>query len=335
MWQRRYKPLRVQEKLIFALLGLIGVVLLGAIGFKLLGLSIREAFFMSIITITTLGARDVDKLGPAGEIWTMILIVIGFTVAGVSFSYLLATITGGELRKIFGRRQLENKIKSMRNHFIICGYGRVGMMVCENLLCENVPFVVIENDPNKTSILEEKNILYILGDAEEEETLVQAGIERARGLVAVLGNDATNVYVTLTARGLNNNLTIVARHESMATEKKLIRAGADKVISPHKIGATRITNLLLRPTMVEFVDIASRGVELELDEIEIKEGSSLEGKTLKDSGLRRDYGVMVVAIKRPDGSTLFSPTAETVLETGDVLITIGKTGSLDNYPERK
>lgn len=325
--------LSLHTKLLLAVLCLIGVVAIGTAGFYFLGLELREALFMSVTTIALLGARDVDKLGAAGEIWTIILLVIGFTVASISFSYLLATITSGELRKILGRRQLESKIKSLKNHFIVCGYGRMGMMVCENLLEENVPFVVVEKDVNKTNLLEQREIPYILGDATEEETLIEAGIGRAKGLLAVLGDDATNIYVVLTARGLSNNIMIVARHEAPGTEQKLLRAGANKVISPHKICAYRITNLLLHPTIVEFVEITSRDVELELDEIVVREEMPFAGKSLRESELRKQYGIMVVAIKRKDGSTVFSPTAEEIILPGDVLITIGKKGSLANFPQ--
>lgn len=320
-----------RKRLIASLVILFLVFLIGAAGFYALGVpTALESAFMTIITLTTLGARDVRDvhLGSGGELWTMILITVGFVVVAYAFSNLLALMTGGELRKLLGRRKLENKIKSMRNHFIICGYGWVGRLICEQLHDEGIGFVVIDNSEKETAAAEEQGHLYILGDASDEETLTQAGIKRAKGLVSVLNNDANNTYVALTARGLKKELMIVARAESQATERKLLMAGADRVVCPHRIGARRITNLLLRPGIVEFVDVAARGLELEVNEVNITEGSPLAGRELRNSRLREDGGVMVVAVKRADGTTIFSPTAETVLKQGDTLITIGQRGEL-------
>ena len=317
--------MNAQKKLLLALVVLILTVFAGAVGYYWLGLDFLESTYLSVITITTLGMRDVGNLGVAGKIWTMIVVSVGFAVAAFAFSYLLAVITSGELQRVFGRRQLENKIKSMKNHYIICGYGRMGSIICDNLAKEKVPFVVIENDPNKTQLLEQKQFLYLLDNATEEHTLIGAGIERAKALIAVLGSDSDNVYVTLTARGLNDKIQIVARSESGDTEKNLIRAGANRVVSPHHIGAMRITNILLHPAIVEFVDVAARDVELQVDEIEIAEDSELIDKPLKDSKLREKSGLIVV-IKRKDGTVIFSPTAGTIIKQGDLLITIGKRG---------
>ncbi len=315
-----------QKKFLYALLVLIIVVLAGAEGYYWLGLDFLDSIFMSVITITTLGMRDVDNLGKAGEIWTIIVASLGFTVAAFTFSFLLAMITSGELQRVFGRRQLENKIRRMKNHYIVCGYGRMGSILCENLAKEGAPFVVIENNPIITQQLEQKQFLYLLDNATEEHALINAGIEHAKALISVLDNDSDNVYVTLTARGLNDKIQIVARAESPESEKNLIRAGANRVVSPHQIGAMRITNILLRPAIVEFVDVAARDVELEIDEIEIPEDSEFVGKPLKDSKLRQKRGMIVVVIKRKDGTIIFSPTADTVIKSGDILITIGKRG---------
>jgi voltage-gated potassium channel len=316
-----------RKRLSLSLLVLILVLLVGAAGFHALGLGLLDALYLSVVFLTTTGARDVSKMGALAEIWSILVILIGATAAAIAFSNLLAVVAGGELRKIIGRRKLETKIQGMRNHHIICGYGRMGSLVCEELKAREVPFVVVDNDEAKTVHLEEQGLLYILGDATEEEILVRAGIRNARGLVSVVGTDADNVYVTLTARGLNSDLQIVALARGKGTESKLLRAGANRVESPHKIGALRMTNLLLRPAIVDFADIATKGVELEIKEVEIDSDSPLAGKHLKESQLRERENVMVVAIKRKDGSTLFSPTAETELKPGDTLITIGQSPS--------
>jgi voltage-gated potassium channel len=314
-----------RKRLSLSILVLILVLLIGAAGFHALGLGLLDALYMSVVFLTTTGARDVSRMGNRAEIWSILVIVFGATAAAVAFSNLLAVVAGGELRKIIGRRKLETKIQNMRNHHIICGYGRMGSLVCEELKARGVHFVVVDNDESKTTLLEEQGLLYILGDATEEQILTQAGIHKARGLVSVVGTDADNVYVTLTARGLNSELQIVALARGKGTETKLLRAGANRVESPHKIGALRMTNLLLRPAIVDFADVATRGVEFEIKEIEIPPDSPLAGKHLKESRLRERENVMVVAIKRKDGATLFSPNAETELKPGDTLITIGQS----------
>jgi len=321
--------LNARKRLVISLVILFLVFWAGAVGYRLLGVSTnREAAYYAVETITRLGARDVKELGPWGEIWSMIVVTVGFAVAAYAFSNLLALTAGGELRTIFGRRKLENKIKNMHDHYIVCGYGRTGQMICDNLHSNNAAFVVIDVSPDKTSQLDKSGYLYIQGDASDEEILLESGIKRAKALVTVLSADADNVYVTLTARGLNRNLTIVARAETGATEKKLLMAGADQVVSPPRIGAMRITNLLLRPAIVDFADVAARGLELEIDELVIGEDSPIAGKQLRESRLREEAGVMVVAVKQSDGTTILSPPAETVLKQGDTLITIGRRGGL-------
>jgi len=317
-----------RTKVTISLLVLLAVVMVGAAGYHILGLDVLESIYMAVITLTTVGARDVDKLGRPGELWTIIFIAVFFTVAVYTFSNLLALVAGGELRKVLGRRHLQDKIKALRDHIIVCGYGGMGKLVCQDLLAHSVPVVVVDSSADKTTELEEAGVLYVLGDATEEQTLLTAGIEHARGLVATLPHDSDNVYATLTARSLRSSLKIVARAELASTENKLIRAGADRVVCSRKIGAARITNLLLRPAIVELVDVASRGVELEVGELTVEAGSPLANKPLRDSGLRESTGAMVVAIRRKDGTTIYSPPPQTVLLEGDSLITIGKSGGL-------
>ena len=318
-----------KTKLIVSLLVLLAVVMIGAAGYRMLGLDSIEAVHMAVVTLSTVGNRSIERAGWADEIWTIVFIAVGFTVAVITFSNLVAIMAGGELRKLFGRRKLQDKIKSLRGHIIICGYGGMGRLICEDLMAHSVPLVVIDLSVDKTTKLEQLGLLYVLGDASEEQTLLEAGIQQAKGLVTVLHNDSDNVYVTLTARSLNDKWEIVAKSEVRSTENKLLRAGADRVVCPHLIGAVRVTNLLLRPAIVELVDVASRGVELEIGEIDIEPNSPLINKKLHESGLREDRGIMVVAIKRRDETTIYNPPAETVLTEGDSLITIGKSSSFD------
>jgi len=312
--------------LIVSLVVLLLTVVVGTAGYRLFGYAYTESVYMAVQTIVRLGARDVQ--GPGQEIWAIVVVAVGACAAVYAFSTFVALITGGELRKMFGRQKLENKIKSMRNHYIVCGYGRMGQLICEDLRKADVPFVAVDNSEQRTAMLEEKGSLYIFGSASDEAVLVRAGIKRAKGLVAVLGNEAENVYITLTARGLNSNLMIVSKAESQRTENKLLMAGANRVVCPHQIGAMRITNLLLRPAIVEFVDVAAKGLALEIDEVVVTDDSPFVGRALAESKLRERVGAMVVAIKRLDGTAIYSPTADTVLEVGDTLITIGQRGKI-------
>jgi voltage-gated potassium channel len=226
-----------------------------------------------------------------------------------------------------GRRKLLSKISQLGGHIIVCGYGRMGQTVISQLTQRGVTVVVIDNDPAKTTELEELGVLYILGDAAEEETLRQAGVMQARGLVAVLPEDSANVYVTLTARGLRDDLNIAARAEQLSAEPKLQRAGANRVICPSVIGAIRVANVMVRPNVADFIEVTAKGVELELDEYLVGPESPLKDQTLKGADLIRKAGVIVVAIKRADGETVFNPKAEEHIREGDTLIVIGPSGT--------
>ena len=306
------------------------VVLAGTLAYRLVeGWPLMDAFYMTIITISTVGLEKVRELDLWGRIITMALIVGGIGTASYAVGCIVQVATQGEIQRLFGRRKLAKQINALETHFIVAGFGRMGRLICHELSRARVPFVVVEKSPERTQEAERGNFLYVLGDASDEEVLKSAGIEKAKGLVAVLNTDADNVFVTLTARQLNPNLLIISRAEDPTTEPKLKRAGANRVISPHAIGARRITEIITRPAMIDFIDVATqRGTsELEMDEIVLVEGSPIPGKTLEDSGLRQKSGVLVVAIKRSGGQTILNPGAEIVLEENDTLITIGPAGS--------
>ena len=316
-----------RTKFILSLLVLVVVFLVGAAGYVVLdAASPLESFYMTAIILSTVGLREPEWIDGPGRVWTIVIIVFGITAVLIAFSSLQAMIIGGEVRRVFGRRKLQTKISQLKGHIIICGHGRMGRLVASELHRQKVPLVVIDNDPAKTSDLEEQGILYVLGPAEEEETLVQAGLMNARGIVTCLREDAHNVFVALTARSLRSDLLIVARAEQIASQSKLERAGADRVICPQVIGATRVTNVLTRPNVVDFVEVAARGVELEMDEHVIGADSPLRGKLLKDSELRQKAGAMVVAIRRDDGTTIYGPSPDVQLLEKDILILIGRAG---------
>lgn len=323
-----------RSKLLLSICVLIGAFWVGVVGYVVIdGASLFDAIYMVSITLSTVGFQEATWLSPLGKVWTVFVIIFGIAAVLTAFASLQAAIIGGELRRLMGRRKLQNKINQLRDHIIICGYGRMGALVAVELHAENIPVVVIDNDRSKTEMLDEAGLLYILGSAEEEETLLQAGLMTAKGIVTCLNDDAFNVFVTLTARSLRETILIVARAEMTNSVNKMERAGANRVICPQVIGARRITNMLVRPAVVDFIDVAARGLELEVDEHVIGEHSSLCGKRLQESGLREKGGI-VVAIKREDGSTLYEPPADTEIQTNDTLILIGRKGMSSRFKEK-
>ncbi len=306
----------------------VTVVLVATFGYMLIeGWTFGEAFFEALMIISTVGLKEPRPASTSGNIWTAFVTVFGIASIAVIFSLMTLVIVSGELRRALGRTTLLNRINQLSGHFIVCGYGRMGQSVHQQLKAHGAKTVIIEKDPDTTARLEEQGELYVLGDAAEEETLKQAGLMRARGLVVALPEDSGNVFVTLTARGLRNDLNIAARAEQPSAEPKLLRAGANRVICPAVIGATRVANLMIRPNVADFIEVTARGVELELDEYYVAEDSPLVNQTLQEADLRSKAEVMVVAIKRADGKTVFSPGAKETIQGGDTLIIIGQTGA--------
>ncbi len=327
----------LQKRHITALLFLLTIVFIGTWGYVLLEhASILDAFYMTIITLTTVGYKEVFPLDEWGRIFTIFIIFFGMGTVIYLAGSVTQIIVEGELRKILGRRKLENKIKSLRNHIIVCGYGRIGEVVCKEIQAHgNTEIVIIENAPQVLTKLEEAGYLYIPGDATEDDSMMRAGIKWAKGLISVLNSDANNVYITLTARNLNPDIFIVARSSSPLSERKLLQAGANKVISPHYLGGKRMAQILLRPTVTEFIDFALHdpSIELSLGEIPVKEKSVLDGVSLLESGIRQRLDLIIVAIKKSSGKMLFNPRSETIIEAGDTLIALGNTHNLTKLEE--
>ncbi len=316
-----------RKRLIIALLVLLTVYLVGTAGYVVLeGASFADAAFMTATTLSTVGYREVFPLHGTGRAWTILIIVFGIGTVFAAFGTVTAMIVGGEVGRMLGSRKLHAQISQLSGHVIVCGFGRMGSLVTQGLRERHTPVVVIDRDAARTRQIERDKVLYVLGDASEEATLLEAGILRARALVCVLPHDADNVFVTLTARGLRKDLFIISRAEQSASEPKLLRAGANRVLSAHAIGAVRIANILTRPHVVDFVDMAARGVELEMDEYVIAPGSPIQGKTLREARIRQRANVMVVAIQHADGRTTFNPGADAVLQAHDTIITIGQAG---------
>ncbi len=290
-----------------------------------------DSIYMTIITLSTVGYGEVRNIGAAGRIFTIILILFGIFTITYIVRLMAETAIQDEIRSIFGRRKLDKKIKSLKDHYVICGYGRLGRIICKELLRKSIPLIVIENDEQAREQLEQDKLPYIYLDATEEEALIESGIERAKGLVSVVSSDPKNVYISLTARGLNPKLYIISRAEDGGSERKLIRAGANKVILPYMIGGIRMAQAIIRPNVSDFFELAihDHSFELKIEEITVGEGSSLDNLTLIDSGIRREMDIIIIGIKQKDGKMLFNPSSQTKIQSGDILIAMGRDKDLE------
>lgn len=319
----------IRQRLIFSGLLITLIVAFGTSGYMVIeGWGFLDSIYMTIITLTTVGYREIHDLSVEGIIFTIILIVGGVGTMLYALSIGAKLILEGELQEIFGRKRLKNQIKELNKHYIICGYGRMGRIIFRELEAKAIKCVVIEKN---TDTLEDKNgILLVKGDATRDETLKQVGIERAIGLISVLPTDAENLYVVLSARELNPELFIVARAGEEGSEQKLLRAGADRVVSPYYIGGLRIAHTVLKPAVVDFIEFATKSgnIDLQLEEIPVQKGSDLAGLTLDKCGIGRELGIIIVAIKRTTGDMEFNPTFRTHIKAGDILIAVGEVSKL-------
>lgn len=319
----------------FLIIGILIVVLLllgGTIGYMVIeGWPFTEALYMTVITLSTVGYSEVRMLSPAGRMFTMVLIVTGVGFVFYLAGSLIRFMVEGRIREILGRRKLERKIRGQKGHHIICGYGRVGSAVCDTLLSKRLDIVVIERDPLRVSKLHELNILHVKGDATDEENLISAGVEHARGLVAALKTDSENVYVTLSARQINPELFIMARAGEEQAERKMLAAGADKVVCPYRMGAHRMAQTILSPTVTDFLDLTLMDAnrDFQMEEMPVDPSSKLVNVALLDSGIRQELDLIIVAVKKAAGDMLFNPSSKTALEAGDTVITIGEAENLE------
>lgn len=312
------------------IIAMLLVVVVGSLWFDLVeGFDPLDAVYMTIITISTVGFSEVSPLDTSGRIFVLLLIVSGLTVMTFTLGALGRVIIEGSINRYLGRHKMNRDIDHMKGHYIVCGHGRMGQILCLELTAEKVPFVVIDGDPETAEQLIEMGYKVVQGDATEDEILEKAGVKRAKGLVAVVNRDVDNLYITMSAREMSREenpwLYILSRATDEGASRKISRAGADRVISPYTIGGMRIVQALLRPTVYDLVDIAtqSKGLDLMFEELEIGAGSKLDGLPLKNSGIRASFDVMVIGIKKPSGRMVFNPGPEVVLQVGDVLVMLG------------
>lgn len=319
----------VKRQLAHSLLLIAGLIFLGTIGYVMVeGWSAFDSLYMTIITITTVGYGEVHPLSNSGRVFTLFLIVGGVGTILYALNNAARILIEGELQDMVGRRKVEKKIKGLKDHYIVCGYGRMGKVICKELHEQESQFVVIEKEHIDTDSAD--SILFISGDATRDEVLREAGIERATGLISVLPTDAENLYVVLSARVLNPELNIVARAGEEGSEQKLLRAGADRVVSPYHIGGLRIAHSVLKPAVVDFIEFATRSgnIDLRMEEVYVREGSRITGMTLDECGIGRELGIIIVAIKESGGEMRFNPTFKTTIKAEDILIALGERAKL-------
>lgn len=311
----------------------VGLLLIvaGTIGYIVIeGWPWLDALYMTMITLSTVGYGEVHDVSQVGRIFTMFLVFfgVGFTlfIAGAVMQF----VVDGRLRVFLGRRRLDQQIGRLRDHYIICGYGRIGRVLCKKLRRKPIQMVVIEMDPELTSAMEEDGVLYIVGNASDESVLRKAGIEHAKMLVSILATDTDNVFLVLTARQLNPDLYIIARASRDESASKLIAAGASKVESPYNVGAARMANSILRPTVTDFLDLAfaHKRKDIQMEELPVHTTSPLVDVMLKDSGIRANYNCIIIAIKSSDGDMTFNPSFEYKIKNGDTLIAVGEVENL-------
>ncbi|MGV8075466.1 MAG: potassium channel family protein [Syntrophobacteraceae bacterium] len=295
--------------------------------------SFLEGLYMTIITLTTVGFGEVRPLHENGRVFTIVLIFMGAGFVAYNLAYFTQLMLDGNLMELYRRRRLKKRLAQLSGHFIVCGYGQMGQIIVEELLKTHIPVVVIEHNETELLRLSEKGILHLDGDATEEDNLTDAGVGRAKGLVAVVNKDTDNVFIVLTARDLNKELLIFARAGTAGTEKRLVKAGANRVVSPYAIGAVRIAHYILRPTVTDFLDLAlsNEGLELRMEELTIPENAEFVGKELMNSGIRGRYNLIVVAIKRRDETMIYNPSPQELLHAGDILVVIGPQENLSRF----
>lgn len=293
---------------------------------------LSDAWYMTVITITAVGYEEIHPLNTAGRLVASVLLVGGITAMGLWFALITSAVIEMDLAHVFRNRRTMKRISGLKDHTILCGAGRTGRQVIRELVASNSPYVVIEIDPMRVELVREidPDALIVEADATNDQSLIAAEIGRARGLLAALSSDTDNVFVCLSARDLQPNLTIVARAYADETTQKLYKAGADHVVSPNIIGGTRMASVLLRPHVVSFLDVATRsgGLALSLEEVEVPKGSPLDGQTLAESALRRQTGLMVIAVRRAAderaSSLIYNPGPDEKIMSGNHLIVLGR-----------
>lgn len=324
--------MKLVSKLRLVLFMLFTVLITGTFGYCWIeGWSLLDSFYATVTTMATVGYGDFTPRTIGGKIFTVTVIIFGVGTMLYAFGLITELIIESRL----GRGKLQKMINKMKNHYIICGCGRIGFLISRELAAEKMPFVVVDSNPDVIEKIQEEGFIYCKGDATQDKILIEAGIKRAKGIVCVLPTDAENLYVILTAKELNHEIYILSRSEEEESEHRLLRAGADRVMSPYTLGGSRMAMAILRPAMLDFIEITTRrqSLELRMEEITICDGSSLIGQSLEESGIRQNYGLIIVAVKKESGKMIFNPLANYVIARGDRLIAMGEDKNVKQFSE--
>lgn len=310
---------------------------LGTLGFVLIaGFPLVDAVYMAIMTMTTVGYGEIHPLGRAGRIFNSFYMVISVSTMLMVIGVMTQAILEAQFRDVFGRRRVRKMIESLRGHYIVCGFGRVGRGAAEELRKNGEAVVVVDRDEKRLEWAQKQGCLTLGGDATSDDSLREAGIERAAGLVAALSTDADNLFLVMSAKALNGGLRVAARSSDEPTEKKLLRAGADAVLAPYKTAGAQMALSLLKPHVRQFLDFALATPEwdVRIEQVEVDPGSDLVGKSLAEARIRGEMQVVVLAIRRSGGGMEFNPPAAAVIETGDCLVVMGEAEPLRRFEIR-
>jgi len=323
----------VDRRILASLIMLGLLILIGSLGYMVLDqVGWFNALYMTMNTMTTVGFREVWKLSRSSQVWTLFIMLGGIGMFFFIFGQIAQQMV--DFKRI-RRIRMQNQVNNISGHYIVCGFGRMGRAVSEEFAEEAIPFVVIEQNDDKLALIQDRKFMFVEGDATRDEYLLQAGIEKAQGLIAVLANDADNLFLTLTARSLSKDLYILARSMEVATTNKLLRGGANKVVNPYETAGHKMARMAIKPGVVEFVEIATNRtkVDLTMETITVVKGSGAEGKSLIGLDLRKQYNLIVTAITSPGGSARFNPDPTYELAAGDVLLTLGNLKNLKRFEQ--
>jgi voltage-gated potassium channel len=316
--------LLLRSRLILILSAFLVPLTIGTFGFALIeDYPWFDAFYMAVITITTVGYFEVRPLSTAARIFNSFLILFGVSMLLLAVGIMTQTIIELEFSRYFTRRRTKKMIEILKNHFIVCGYGRVGRGAAEELKRTGVPFVVLERDEHKVDRAMRAGLVAALGDATLDVNLREVGIDKAKGLIATLSSDADNLFLVLSAKTLNPKLQISARVLEEEAEAKMRRAGADTVLAPYNITGSRLAQAILKPHVVQFLDFATIGLDVGIEQVQVAHNSEYASKSLRELALRKEVGIIVLAIKRASGEMIFNPDAESEVAGGDYLIAMG------------
>ena len=322
--------------LIIVVLASALLVALGTVGYMLIeNWSMLDSLYMTVITLSTIGYGEVHAVSQPGRIFTLVLIFLGVGFFLYVIGNVVQFLVEGRIRLILGRLKLDKKIGQLNNHYIVCGYGRMGRALCRYLTQKNLEFVAIEKNADRIPVMNQDGILYISGEATAEENLLKAGLKRASNLITALGTDADNVFLVLLAKGLNPNLYVVARASQNASKMPLYTAGADIVVSPFDVGARRMAHAVLRPNVIRFLELAfaDESTDIHIEEVTVSESSTLVDVSLQESGIRQNYDLIILSIVNQDGTMVFNPSATTRISAGGSVIAVGSSENLMKLEE--